>query len=63
MKGTKITIVSTMAHFKNSRSGVLQQTYKIPPVSTVVGILKNIYGENIENFIFGYNFGYPIKGL
>lgn len=58
MKGTKITIVSTMAHFKNSRSAVLQQTYKVPPISTVIGILKNIYGEDIENFIFGYNFTY-----
>lgn len=58
MKGIKITIVSAMAHFKNSRSAILQQTYKIPPISTVVGILKNIYGENIENFVFGYNFTY-----
>lgn len=58
MEGIKFTIVSDMAHFKNSRSAVLQQTYKIPPISTVIGILKNIYGEDIENFIFGYNFTY-----
>lgn len=58
MKGKLITIVADMAHFKNSRSAILQQTYKIPPISTVIGILKNIYGENIENFIFGYNFTY-----
>lgn len=58
MKGTKLTIVADMAHFKNSRSAVLQQTYKIPPISTVIGILKNVYGENIEDFIFGYNFTY-----
>lgn len=61
MKGKLITIVADMAHFKNSRSAVLQQTYKIPPISTVVGILKNIYGEDIENFIFGYNFSYDFS--
>jgi CRISPR-associated protein Cas5t len=58
MEGTKFTITGDMAHFKNSRSAVLQQTYKIPPISTVVGMLKNIYGEDIENFRFGYNFSY-----
>lgn len=58
MKGIKFTIVGDMAHFKNNRSAILQQTYKIPPISTVVGILKNIYGEDIEDFIFGYNFSY-----
>lgn len=58
MNGIKFTIVGDRAHFKNSRSAVLQQTYKIPPISTIVGILKNIYGEDIENFIFGYNFSY-----
>lgn len=58
MKGIKFTIVGDMAHFKNNRSAILQRTYKIPPISTVVGILKNIYGEDIEDFIFGYNFSY-----
>lgn len=58
MKGKLLTISAEMAHFKNSRSAVLQQTYKIPPISTVIGILKNIYGDDIENFIFGYNFTY-----
>lgn len=58
MKGTKFTIIGDRAHFKNNRSAVLQQTYKIPPISTVIGILKNIYGEDIENFMFGYNFSY-----
>lgn len=58
MIGTKLMISGSMAHFKNSRSALLQQTYKIPPISTVVGILKNIYGENISDFIFGYNFTY-----
>ena len=61
MKGNKIIITSDMAHFKNSRSAVLQQTYKIPPISTVIGILKNVYGENIKDFIFGYNFKYDFS--
>lgn len=61
MKGKLIKIVADMAHFKNSRSAVLQQTYKIPPISTVVGIIKNIYGENIQDFIFGYNFSYDFS--
>lgn len=55
MKATKITITSDRGHFKKYRSAGLQQTYRIPPASSVIGLLKNIYGEDIENFIFGYN--------
>lgn len=58
MKATKHTITSDMAHFKRFRSPLKQQSYKIPPISTVIGILKNIYGENIKDFVFGYNFSY-----
>lgn len=50
----KIEIVGDMAHFKIPMHSKIQKTYKIPTISTVVGILKNIYGEEIDNFILGY---------
>ncbi|EGT3740315.1 CRISPR-associated protein Cas5, partial [Clostridioides difficile] len=43
-----------MAHFKIPMHSKIQRTYEIPPISTVVGILKNIYGEEIDDFILGY---------
>lgn len=55
MKAIKITITSDRGHFKKYRSAGLQQTYRIPPVSSVKGMLETIYGEDIDNFIFGYN--------
>lgn len=58
MKAIKHTITGDMAHFKRFRSPLVQQSYKTIPISTVIGILKNIYGEDIKNFIFGYNFSY-----
>ncbi|KPI47619.1 CRISPR-associated protein Cas5 [Clostridioides difficile] len=50
----KIEIIGDMAHFKIPMHSKIQRTYEIPPISTVVGILKNIYGEEIDNFILGY---------
>ncbi|EGT2201219.1 CRISPR-associated protein Cas5 [Clostridioides difficile] len=50
----KIEIIGDMAHFKIPMHSKIQRTYEIPPISTVVGILKNIYGEEIEDFILGY---------
>ena len=58
MNFTKIILTSELAHFKNSINGKNQNTFKSPPVSTIVGILKNIYGEDIQNFIFGYTCEY-----
>lgn len=57
----KIKIESTMAHFKNGQGSLNQRTHTIVPISTVVGILKNIYGETIEDFTFGYNLKYEDK--
>lgn len=56
MRFNKIEIIGELAHFKNSMSGKNQNTYPSPPISTVVGILKRIYGEDIDNFVFGYTF-------
>ncbi|WP_332964737.1 CRISPR-associated protein Cas5 [Clostridioides difficile] len=50
----KIEIIGDMAHFKIPMHSKIQRTYEIPPISTVVGILKNIYGEEIDDFILGY---------
>lgn len=55
---TEITITSNLAHFKNSTNGKNQNTFKCPPVSTIVGILKNIYNESISDFLFGYTCQY-----
>lgn len=52
----KITIIGELAHFKIPYAGKQQRTYRIPPPSTVIGILKNLYGTHINNFIFGYTF-------
>lgn len=50
----RITIKSQLAHFKIPATGKIQQTYIIPAISTVVGILKNIYGDEIDDFKLGY---------
>lgn len=57
----KLLITSNNAHFKIPYSSKLQLTYEVPPISTVLGILRVIYGEEIDNFIFGYTFNYEGK--
>lgn len=54
MELKKITCVSNLAHFKIPITSKVQRTYNIPHISTVSGIIKNIYGEDINNFILGY---------
>lgn len=61
MRLNKLTLTSELAHFKNDRNGKNQNTYKSPPLSTIIGILKNIYGEDISDFIFGYTCEYEKK--
>ena len=61
MKINRITIRGDFAHFKVPLKSKIQQTYEIPPISTVVGILKNIYGESINNFLLGYTIKYNCK--
>lgn len=56
MNLTKIEIVGDLAHFKIPNMSKYQLTYKIPPISTVVGILQSLYGTDINNFILGYTF-------
>lgn len=58
MEVNKLILTSTMAHYKNSMNGKNQNTYTIPPLSSIIGTLKNIYGDNINNFIFGYTVDY-----
>lgn len=57
----KIVVTSNMAHFKVPYASKYQKTYDIPPISTVIGMLKVIFGEEIDNFIFGYTFEYESK--
>lgn len=57
----KITITSKTAHFKVPYTSKYQKTYNVPPISTVIGMLKVIFGEEIDNFIFGYAFKHESK--
>lgn len=57
----RIEIVGEQAHFKIPNSSKIQRTYDIPPISTVIGMLQNIYNENINNFIVGYFIDYKVK--
>ncbi|MCD3245233.1 CRISPR-associated protein Cas5 [Clostridium botulinum C] len=58
MEFNKLILTSTMAHFKSGINGKNQNTFRVPPISTIVGILKNIYGKEVKNFIFGYTCQY-----
>lgn len=54
MKLTRIPIESDLARFHIPYSFKNQRTFNIPPPSTIVGILKILYNEDIDNFVFGY---------
>lgn len=58
MKLRKIKIIAALAHFKIPLQGKLQKTYDKPPISSAVGTLKNLFDENINDFIFGFTFSY-----
>ena len=58
MKLRKIKIIAALAHFKIPLQGKLQKTYDKPPISSIVGILQNLFGENIDNFTLGFTFSY-----
>ncbi len=51
-----IEIESETAHFKVPYSTKIMKTFELPPPSTVIGMLKVIFGERIDDFIFGYYF-------
>lgn len=61
MKLTRITIKGDLAHFKIPAYAKIQRTYTIPPISTIIGILQNIYNKDISNFTFGYTIEYQQK--
>lgn len=63
MKIHKLTITGTSAHFKVPAYSKYQKSYEIPPISTVVGILKNIYGKDISDFTLGYTINYKSKSI
>ncbi|GAA0785513.1 CRISPR-associated protein Cas5 [Hathewaya limosa] len=58
MNFIKIPIISNLAHFHIPYSFKNQRTFNIPPPSTIVGILKILYNEDIDNFVFGYTIEY-----
>lgn len=57
----RIKITGILAHFKIPGYSKTQRTYEIPPIATVVGILKNIFGEDIDDFLLGYTIKYKSK--
>lgn len=61
MKVKKITIRGELAHFKVPAKSKIQQTFDIPPISTVVGILQNLFGKDINDFNLGYIIKYDNK--
>lgn len=61
MKFNKIKIVAPFAHFGVPLSSKIRTTHISPPPSTVIGILKVLFGEDIDNFKFGYTFKYDTK--
>lgn len=61
LKINRIVIKGNFAHFKIPARAKIQQTYDIPPISTVVGILQNIYGKEIDDFKVGYTIKYNRK--
>lgn len=63
MKLNKLTITGTFAHFKIPAYSKYQRSYEIPPISTVVGMLKNLYGDDISDFKLGYTINYKSKAL
>ncbi|MFA7689132.1 MAG: CRISPR-associated protein Cas5 [Bacilli bacterium] len=58
MKFNKIKIIAPFAHFGVPLTSKKRNTYISPPPSTVLGILKVLFGETIDNFKFGYTFKY-----
>ena len=54
MRIQRIPIISDLAHFHIPYSSKQQRTYMIPPPSTIIGIQKVMFGEDIDDFIFGY---------
>ncbi len=56
MQLNKLIITSKTGHFGKILGYDDRYTYKVPTPSTIIGILKTIYNDNIDNFKFGYLF-------
>lgn len=52
----RIKITAPIAHFKIPYGSKNQYTYTIPPPSTINGMLRVLFGEEINDYIFGYTF-------
>lgn len=56
IKLTKIVIECEKAHFKIPMGSKVQRTYSIPPISTNIGIMQNLFNKDIDNFTCGFTF-------
>lgn len=56
MKLNKVVLTAPSGHFGQTLGRDNRYTHDTPPPSTIVGILRVLYGEDIDNFVFGYMF-------
>lgn len=56
MRINKMKITSETSHFGEFLGRDDRNTLDTPPPSTIVGMLRLIYGEDIDKFVFGYTF-------
>ncbi len=56
MKLQKICITSSSGHFGEVLGRDNRNTINLPPPSTIIGMLKVIYDNDIDDFVFGYLF-------
>ena len=58
----KLRITSMTGHFGKILGHDDIGTYDIPPISTIIGLLKVIYGENVLEEVFKFGYIYRDKG-
>ena len=61
MRIKKLKITSLTGHFGEVLGIDDRRTHDTPPPSTVIGIVRVLYGEDINNFVFGYTFKSEVK--
>lgn len=63
MRLRRITIKGDLAHFKIPASAKIQKTLSIPYISTIVGTIFNLFGEELDEFTLGYIINYNGKNM
>lgn len=63
MRINKIILTAPSGHFGQVLGRDNRYTHDTPPPSTIIGMLRLMYGEDIDNFVFGYTFESDCKYL